>query len=77
MILVTGATGNVGRELVPQLLDAGQKVRVLVRDPAKVEHLGPEVERAHGDLRRCGAPRAAVDRRSGRAATTRARNVAP
>ena len=50
MILVTGATGNVGRELVPQLLDAGQKVRVLVRDPAKVEHLGPEVERAHGDL---------------------------
>jgi len=24
MILVTGATGNVGHELVPQLLDLGQ-----------------------------------------------------
>jgi uncharacterized protein YbjT (DUF2867 family) len=50
MILVTGATGNVGTHLVPQLLAAGQQVRVLVRDPAKVEHLGPEVERAQGDL---------------------------
>ncbi|MDZ4789114.1 MAG: NAD(P)H-binding protein [Blastochloris sp.] len=36
MILVTGGTGFVGREIVKQLLEAGHHVRVLVRDPAKV-----------------------------------------
>lgn len=34
-ILVTGATGTVGREVVKNLRDAGQRVRVLVRDAAK------------------------------------------
>lgn len=29
MILVTGATGNVGREVVQALLDGGQQVRAL------------------------------------------------
>lgn len=33
--LVTGATGYVGGRLVPQLLDAGHPVRVMVRDPRK------------------------------------------
>jgi uncharacterized protein YbjT (DUF2867 family) len=32
MILVTGATGNVGGELVRALLDAGERVRALVRE---------------------------------------------
>jgi uncharacterized protein YbjT (DUF2867 family) len=34
-VLVTGATGNVGRPLVDQLLAAGHQVRALTRDPAK------------------------------------------
>ncbi|WUI01006.1 NAD(P)H-binding protein [Spirillospora sp. NBC_00431] len=34
MILVTGATGNVGRHVVGELICAGVKVRALTRDPA-------------------------------------------
>ncbi|MBV6396964.1 MAG: hypothetical protein HFACDABA_02568 [Anaerolineales bacterium] len=37
LILVTGATGYVGGRLVPRLLEAGQRVRCLVRDPARLE----------------------------------------
>lgn len=37
LILVTGATGYVGGRLVPRLLDAGYRVRCLVRDPARLE----------------------------------------
>jgi len=50
-ILVTGATGYVGGRLVPRLLDAGHRVRVLVRDPARLRGrpwLG-RVEIATGD----------------------------
>jgi uncharacterized protein YbjT (DUF2867 family) len=36
MIVVAGATGNVGREVVRQLAEAGADVTALVRDPAKV-----------------------------------------
>ena len=39
LILVTGATGNTGSGLVPQLLAAGARVRALVHDPAKAEPL--------------------------------------
>ncbi len=34
-ILVTGSTGNVGRQVVEQLVKRGADVRALVRDPAK------------------------------------------
>lgn len=37
LILVTGATGYVGGRLVPRLLEAGYRVRCLVRDPARLE----------------------------------------
>ncbi len=36
-ILVTGATGYVGGRLVPSLLDAGYRVRCVVRSPRKLE----------------------------------------
>lgn len=52
MILVTGATGNIGRHVVPLLRSRGARVRVLVRDTNKVAHLDAEIERAVGDLTR-------------------------
>ena len=36
-ILVTGATGTVGRQVVEQLVKRGADVRTLVRDPAKAD----------------------------------------
>ena len=51
MILVTGATGNNGQELIRQLATLGQKVRALVRDPARAANLkGPNVELVAGDF---------------------------
>jgi nucleoside-diphosphate-sugar epimerase len=40
LILVTGATGTVGSELVPQLVEFGARVRVLARDPEKAQNSG-------------------------------------
>jgi uncharacterized protein YbjT (DUF2867 family) len=37
LILVTGATGYVGGRLVPKLLEAGYRVRCLVRDPSRLK----------------------------------------
>jgi len=37
LVLVTGVTGYVGGRLVPRLLEAGYRVRVLVRDPARLQ----------------------------------------
>lgn len=48
-ILVTGATGRVGRHVVEQLVQRGAKVRVLTRDPGKADFPGA-VEVAQGDL---------------------------
>jgi len=36
LVLVTGATGYVGGALVPRIIEAGFRVRVLVRDPARL-----------------------------------------
>jgi (4-alkanoyl-5-oxo-2,5-dihydrofuran-3-yl)methyl phosphate reductase len=49
MILVTGATGNIGSELVKLLVAKGLPVRVISRDEKKVSHLDPAVERVIGD----------------------------
>lgn len=48
-ILVTGATGRVGRQVVQQLVTRGADVRVLVRDPSKAD-FPPSVEIVKGDL---------------------------
>jgi uncharacterized protein YbjT (DUF2867 family) len=50
MLLLTGATGEVGSALLPRLLARGTQVRCLVRDPRR---LGPQrvrVQIALGDL---------------------------
>jgi uncharacterized protein YbjT (DUF2867 family) len=52
MILVTGATGNVGRALVRELDAKGARFRVLVRDPARAAGLPASAERVTGDLSR-------------------------
>ena len=51
MILLTGATGVVGGELLPELLEAGHRVRVLVRDPRKLGEHRVDVQITLGDLR--------------------------
>ncbi|WP_437758422.1 NmrA/HSCARG family protein [Sorangium sp. So ce1389] len=48
-ILVTGATGTVGRQVVEQLAKRGADVRALVRDPAKAS-FPAGVAVAQGDL---------------------------
>ena len=49
MIFVTGATGNIGSELVKLLVAKGEAVRVISRDEKKVSHLDPAVQRVIGD----------------------------
>jgi uncharacterized protein YbjT (DUF2867 family) len=48
-ILVTGATGTVGRHVVAQLVQQGAEVRALVRDPAKAD-LPAGIAVVQGDL---------------------------
>jgi (4-alkanoyl-5-oxo-2,5-dihydrofuran-3-yl)methyl phosphate reductase len=50
MILITGATGNVGSELVKQLFAKGEALRVVTRDESKVAHLDPSIERVIGEV---------------------------
>lgn len=60
MILVTGATGNVGREVVKALQNAGEPVRALVRSADA--RLPAGVESAVGDL---NEPRTFADELAG------------
>jgi uncharacterized protein YbjT (DUF2867 family) len=59
-ILITGATGNVGRQVVQQLVQRGADVRALVRDPAKA-NLPAGVDVVQGDLLDVDALRRAFD----------------
>jgi uncharacterized protein YbjT (DUF2867 family) len=51
VILITGATGNNGRELIRELTAMGQRVRALVRKPGEAARLeGSSVEVVAGDF---------------------------
>jgi uncharacterized protein YbjT (DUF2867 family) len=49
-ILLTGATGYVGGALLPTLLEAGHRVRCLVRDPTRADGLPGEADVVQGDV---------------------------
>src|SRR5689334_10170441 len=48
-VLVIGATGNIGRQVVSQLASTGAQVRAMARKP-EAAGLAPEVEVMLGDL---------------------------
>jgi uncharacterized protein YbjT (DUF2867 family) len=60
MILVAGGTGTLGSQMVRLLLERGERVRVLTRDPARAAHLPDAVQVLTGDLRDPAAVAAAV-----------------
>lgn len=60
-ILVTGATGTLGRLVVEQLHRTGHAVRALTRNPAEATGLPDDVEVAEGDLTRPETLASALD----------------
>src|SRR5262245_46207590 len=50
MLLVTGATGNVGQAVLTALADKPVAVRAFVRDPARLRISAPNIEVVRGDL---------------------------
>src|SRR6201995_4063165 len=50
MLLLTGATGSIGSRLLPLLLERGEDVRCLVRDPRRLGARRVDVQIALGDL---------------------------
>jgi uncharacterized protein YbjT (DUF2867 family) len=62
VILVAGGTGNLGLELVPQLIARGDVVRVLTRDTDRAQkRLGETPELVRGDVRSHQTLAAALD----------------
>jgi len=50
MLLLTGATGSIGSRLLPLLLESGEDVRCLVREPRRLGEWRVDVQIALGDL---------------------------
>ncbi|MAM12538.1 MAG: NmrA family transcriptional regulator [Rhizobiaceae bacterium] len=59
-ILVTGATGNIGNQVVQHLVSQGADVKALVRDPSKAE-FPAGVEVVQGDFLNVDSLRSAFD----------------
>ncbi len=56
MLLLTGATGAVGSQLLPMLLDSGERVRCLVREPRRLGDRRVSVQITLGDLAELSDP---------------------
>jgi NADH dehydrogenase len=56
MILLTGATGSVGTNLLPLLLERGERIKCLVREPAGLGRFRVDVQITMGDLRDLSDP---------------------
>jgi uncharacterized protein YbjT (DUF2867 family) len=57
VILLTGATGTVGKALLPQLIETGEDLRALVRDPRGLGRHRVDVRITLGDLAEMGDPK--------------------
>jgi uncharacterized protein YbjT (DUF2867 family) len=57
VILLTGATGTVGKALLPQLIETGEPLRALVRDPRGLGRHRVDVRITLGDLAEMGDPK--------------------
>jgi (4-alkanoyl-5-oxo-2,5-dihydrofuran-3-yl)methyl phosphate reductase len=60
VILVLGATGNTGGEVARQLIAAGERPRLLVRDPERAQEFAGRADLAVGDLRDADSLRRAM-----------------
>ena len=56
MLLLTGATGAVGSQLLPMLLESGRPVRCLVREPRRLGDRRVSVQITLGDLAELSDP---------------------
>jgi uncharacterized protein YbjT (DUF2867 family) len=50
LLLLTGATGSIGSQLLPMLLERGRQVRCLVREPRRLGPRRVDVQITMGDL---------------------------
>lgn len=58
MIVIFGASSNIGRRVAARLLDEGSRVRLVARDPS---HLDDRAERLAGDMSSAAAATAGAD----------------
>jgi putative NADH-flavin reductase len=59
-VLIFGATGGTGRELVSQALERGHAVSAFVRSPAKLTLAHPQLRVVQGDVQQPDSIRAAI-----------------